>query len=239
MFTDLISTSELNKFVSSEKLSAALAAFQNGAMLIVTDDDCRENEGDLIMAAVHCTSKDMGFIVRHTSGIVCTPLAPEIAEKMNLPLMVTNNNAPFSTAFTVSIDFGHGTTTGISAADRSLTARKLANSDTVASDFVRPGHVFPLVAREGGVLERDGHTEAAVDLCRLTGLPPVAVICELVNDDGSVMKGDDLAEFGRLHGLMQISIRELIALREAIEARSSALKADCTDQSYKEIVPCS
>ncbi|MDO9524056.1 MAG: 3,4-dihydroxy-2-butanone-4-phosphate synthase, partial [Gemmobacter sp.] len=185
---------------ASERLRAALAAFQAGAMLIVTDDDDRENEGDLIMAAVHCTTRDMAFIVRHTSGIVCTPITPDIADRLNLPPMVARNDAPFATAFTVSVDYRHGTTTGISAADRSLTVQNLARADSAAADFVRPGHIFPLVARAGGVLERDGHTEAAVDLCRLTGLPPVGVICELVNDDGSVMRGDDLALFRHAHG---------------------------------------
>jgi 3,4-dihydroxy 2-butanone 4-phosphate synthase/GTP cyclohydrolase II len=206
----------------SDRMSAALAAFRHGAMLVVTDDDDRENEGDLIMAAVHCTPRDMGFIVRHTSGIVCTPLTRAIADRLDLPPMVARNDAPFATAFTVSVDVREGTTTGISAADRSLTVQALARADTRPGDFVRPGHIFPLVARDGGVLERDGHTEAAVDLCRLTGLPPVGVICELVNDDGSVMRGDDLARFRAVHGLMQISIAELIALRLAQEGAAVA-----------------
>jgi 3,4-dihydroxy 2-butanone 4-phosphate synthase/GTP cyclohydrolase II len=191
-------------------------------MLIVTDDDDRENEGDLIMAAVHCTPRDMAFIVRHTSGIVCTPLTQAIADRLDLPPMVARNDAPFATAFTVSVDLRAGTTTGISASDRSLTVQALAQADTTASDLVRPGHIFPLVARDGGVLERDGHTEAAVDLCRLTGLPPVGVICELVNDDGSVMRGDDLARFRAQHGLLQVSIAELIALRKSMAVQAAA-----------------
>ncbi|GGE14390.1 3,4-dihydroxy 2-butanone 4-phosphate synthase / GTP cyclohydrolase II [Gemmobacter megaterium] len=206
-------------------LRAALDAFAKGAMLIVTDDDGRENEGDLIMAAVHCRPQDMAFIVRHTSGIVCAPLMPEIAARLDLPPMVARNDAPFATAFTVSVDWRMGTTTGISAADRCATVRGLADPDSRPADFVRPGHIFPLVARQGGVLERDGHTEAAVDLCRLTDLPPVGVICELVNDDGTVMRGDDLAAFGARHGLHRITIADLIALRRTLEAGAAAIAA--------------
>lgn len=199
------------------QLREALEHFRKGGMLIVTDDDDRENEGDLIMAAVHCTPEDMAFIVRHTSGIVCAPLTAEIAERLDLPPMVTHNDAPHTTAFTISVDFREGTTTGISAADRCLTVQGLANPDARPTDFVRPGHVFPLVARPGGVLERDGHTEAAVELCQMTGLPPVAVICELVNDDGTVMRGESLQRFRLKHGLHQISIAELSDLARRAE----------------------
>lgn len=197
------------RLAPENQLHDALELFRKGAMLIVTDDDDRENEGDLIMAAVHCTPADMAFIVRHTSGIVCAPMTAEIAERLDLPPMVTHNDAPHATAFTVSVDFRDGTTTGISAADRCLTVQGLADPDARPTDFVRPGHVFPLVARPGGVLERDGHTEAAVALCQLTGLPPVAVICELVNDDGTVMQGESLQRFRLKHGLQQISIADL------------------------------
>lgn len=206
-------------------LRDALEAFATGAMLIVTDDDGRENEGDLIMAAVHCRPADMAFIVRHTSGIVCTPLTPAIAARLELPPMVARNDAPFATAFTVSVDWREGTTTGISAADRCATVHGLANPASGPADFVRPGHIFPLVAREGGVLERDGHTEAAVDLCRLTGLPPVGVICELVNDDGGVMRGPDLAAFAAQHRLHRITIADLISLRRMLEAGTAAIAA--------------
>lgn len=200
------------RLAPENQLHDALELFRKGAMLIVTDDDDRENEGDLIMAAVHCTPADMAFIVRHTSGIVCAPMTAEIADRLNLPPMVTHNDAPHTTAFTVSVDFRDGTTTGISAADRCLTVQGLADPDARPTDFVRPGHVFPLVARPGGVLERDGHTEAAVALCQLTGLPPVAVICELVNDDGTVMQGESLQRFRLKHGLQQISIADLSGL---------------------------
>jgi 3,4-dihydroxy 2-butanone 4-phosphate synthase/GTP cyclohydrolase II len=159
----------------------------------------------------------MAFIVRHTSGIVCAPMGKEDARRLNLQPMVADNDAPHSTAFTVSVDFKHGTTTGISADDRTLTVRNLANGNVGASDFVRPGHIFPLVAREGGVLMRSGHTEAAVDLCKLAGLAPVGVICELVNDDGTVMRGPQVSGFAETHGLKQISVADLIAYRQRQE----------------------
>jgi len=195
----------------------AIAAFGQGEMLIVTDDGGRENEGDLVLAASHCTPAKMAFIVRHTSGIVCTPMTAELARRFDLAPMVARNDAPHATAFTVSIDYRHGTTTGISAEDRTLTVRNLANANAGSDDFVRPGHIFPLVAREGGVLMRSGHTEAAVDLCRLADLPPVGVICELVNDDGTVMRGDRLRAFARDHGLRTVTIADLIAHRQRTE----------------------
>ena len=195
----------------------AIRAFEAGEIVVVTDDDGRENEGDLIVAAVHCTAEKMAFIVRHTSGIVCAPMPREEAKRLNLAPMVAENDAPHATAFTVSVDFKHGTTTGISADDRTLTVRNLANGNAGASDFVRPGHIFPLVAREGGVLMRSGHTEAAVDLCRLANLPPVGVISELVNDDGTVMRGPQVAAFAETHGLKQVSVADLIAYRQRQE----------------------
>ncbi|HWD12863.1 3,4-dihydroxy-2-butanone-4-phosphate synthase [Pseudochrobactrum sp. sp1633] len=195
----------------------ALRAFERGEIVVVMDDDGRENEGDLIVAAVHCTSEKMAFIVRHTSGIVCTPMPKEEARRLNLTAMVAENDAPHSTAFTITVDYKHGTTTGISADDRTLTVRNLANPNAGPADFVRPGHIFPLVAREGGVLMRSGHTEAAVDLCKLANLPPVGVICELVNDDGSVMRGPQVTEFAEQHGLHRITVADLIAYRQRKE----------------------
>ncbi|MFM2278497.1 MAG: hypothetical protein RLZZ444_728 [Pseudomonadota bacterium] len=195
----------------------AIRAFEKGEIVVVTDDDDRENEGDLIVAAVHCTPDKMAFIVRHTSGIVCTPMPREEAKRLNLTAMVAENDSAHTTAFTVSVDFKHGTTTGISADDRTLTVRNLANPNVSAGDFVRPGHIFPLVAREGGVLMRSGHTEAAVDLCRLAGLPPVGVICELVNDDGTVTRGPQVMAFAEKHGLKQVSVADLIAYRQRKE----------------------
>ncbi|MCV0379312.1 3,4-dihydroxy-2-butanone-4-phosphate synthase [Nitratireductor sp.] len=200
-----------------KKVVEALRAFEKGEIVVVMDDDGRENEGDLIVAAVHCTPENMAFIVRHTSGIVCAPMPQGEARRLNLTPMVAENDAPHSTAFTVSVDFKHGTTTGISADDRTLTVRNLANPNVGPGDFVRPGHIFPLVAREGGVLMRSGHTEAAVDLCKLAGLPPVGVICELVNDDGTVMRGPQVSAFAEKNGLKQVSVADLIAYRQRQE----------------------
>jgi 3,4-dihydroxy 2-butanone 4-phosphate synthase/GTP cyclohydrolase II len=157
----------------------------------------------------------MAFIIRHTSGIVCAPLAPEEARRLHLDPMVALNDAPLGTAFTVSVDVRHGLMTGVSAEERTNTVRALANGNSGAADFVRPGHVFPLVAKDGGVLMRSGHTEASVDLCRLAGLPPVGVLAELMNDDGTVMRGPELAAFAERQKLQRISIAELIAYRQS------------------------
>jgi 3,4-dihydroxy 2-butanone 4-phosphate synthase/GTP cyclohydrolase II len=199
------------------KVIEALRAFERGEIVVVMDDDGRENEGDLIVAAVHTTPDKMAFIVRHTSGIVCAPMTRDEAKRLNLAPMVADNDAPHATAFTVTVDYKHGTTTGISAEDRTVTVRNLANPNAGAADFVRPGHIFPLVAREGGVLMRSGHTEAAVDLCRLAGLPPVGVICELVNDDGTVMRGPQVQAFAEKNGLKQVSVADLIHYRQRKE----------------------
>jgi 3,4-dihydroxy 2-butanone 4-phosphate synthase/GTP cyclohydrolase II len=198
-------------------VTRAIEAFKRGEIVIVTDDDDRENEGDLIVAAAFCTPEKMAFIIRHTCGIVCAPLTAAEAKRLQLAPMVAANDAPLGTAFTVSVDVKHGLTTGISAEQRSNTVRALANGNIGASDFVRPGHIFPLIARDGGVLMRSGHTEAAVDLCRLAGLPPVGVICELANDDGTVMKGAQIEAFGEKHGLLRVSVADLIAHRQARE----------------------
>ncbi|HUV32294.1 MAG TPA: 3,4-dihydroxy-2-butanone-4-phosphate synthase [Devosiaceae bacterium] len=210
----------MNKFSRPDldaAVDAAVAAIAAGEMVVVTDDHDRENEGDLVMAASAATPEKMGFIIRHTCGIVCAPLTATRARELKLDPMVKDNDAPLGTAFTVSIDFRHGTTTGISAEDRTATVRALANDNTGPAEFTRPGHIFPLVAREGGVLLRSGHTEAAVDLCRLAGAGEVGVICELVNDDGSVQRGPDIAAFAKAHGLVRISVAELIAYRQRRE----------------------
>jgi 3,4-dihydroxy 2-butanone 4-phosphate synthase/GTP cyclohydrolase II len=194
-----------------------IAAFKAGELVVVVDDDDRENEGDLFIAASLCTPEKMGFIIRHTSGIVCAPLSLEEAKRLRLDPMVALNDAPLGTAFTVTVDFKHGTTTGISAEDRTATVRGLANGNAGPADFVRPGHVFPLVGKEGGVLMRSGHTEACIDLCKLAGLPSVGVLAELMNDNGSVMRGREVDDFAAQHGLKRISIAELIAYRQARE----------------------
>src|ERR1017187_10898341 len=163
-----------------QRIQAVIAAFARGEIVIVADDDDRENEGDLFVAASLCTPEKMAFIIRNTSGIVCAPLGVELARRLHLDPMVAENDAPLGTAFTVTVDVRHGLSTGISAEERCHTVRALANDNSGASDFVRPGHVFPLVARQGGVLMRSGHTEACVDLCRLAGLAPVGVLSELM-----------------------------------------------------------
>jgi 3,4-dihydroxy 2-butanone 4-phosphate synthase/GTP cyclohydrolase II len=198
-------------------ITDAIEAFARGEIVIVTDDDDRENEGDLIVAASLCTPEKMAFIIRNTCGIVCAPLTAAEARRLRLDPMVASNDAPLGTAFTVTVDVKHGLTTGISAEQRSNTVRALANNNMGAADFVRPGHVFPLIAKDGGVLMRSGHTEAAVDLCKLADLPPVGVICELANDDGTVMKGPQIDAFAETHGLKRISVADLIAYRQARE----------------------
>jgi 3,4-dihydroxy 2-butanone 4-phosphate synthase / GTP cyclohydrolase II len=199
---------------SHSRVDAAIKAFARGEIVVVTDDDDRENEGDLFVAASLCTPEKMAFIIRNTSGIVCAPLGAELARRLHLDPMVAENDAPLGTAFTVTVDVRHGLTTGISAEERTNTVRALANDNSGAADFVRPGHVFPLVARDGGVLMRSGHTEACVDLCRLAGLPPVGVLSELMKDDGTVMRGPDVTAFAQKHKLPQVSIAEMIAYRQ-------------------------
>jgi 3,4-dihydroxy 2-butanone 4-phosphate synthase/GTP cyclohydrolase II len=200
-----------------DTVEEAIRAIAEGQMVVVVDDDDRENEGDLIGAAAKITPEQMAFMVRHTSGIVCTPITAEDAKRLKLDPMVALNDAPMGTAFTVSIDYKEGLTTGISARERAATCHALANGNVVADDFVRPGHIFPLVAKSGGVLMRSGHTEAAVDLVKLAGLHPAGVICELVNDDGSVKRGRQNFAFAREHGFKIISVADLIAYRQRRE----------------------
>jgi 3,4-dihydroxy 2-butanone 4-phosphate synthase/GTP cyclohydrolase II len=189
--------------------AAALADFKAGKFLIVTDDTDRENEGDLILLAQSATTEQIGFMVRYTSGVICGVINNEIAKRLKLPMMVSRNEDSHATAFTVSVDLIEGRTTGISAQERANTLRALADPNSKASDFLRPGHIFPLVAVEGGVHARGGHTEAGAALCELTNSDPVAVISELVNDDGSMMRGANLEEFAKKHSIKQISIAEI------------------------------
>jgi 3,4-dihydroxy 2-butanone 4-phosphate synthase/GTP cyclohydrolase II len=195
-------------------IAAVVEAFARGQIVVVVDDDDRENEGDLFIAASLCTPDKMAFIIRNTSGIVCAPLTVEHARRLHLDPMVAANDAPLGTAFTVSVDGRHGLTTGISAEERTNTVRALANDNSGPSDFVRPGHVFPLIAKAGGVLMRSGHTEACIDLCRLAGVPAVGVLAELMNDDGSVMRGPAVTAFAERHALRTISIADLISYRQ-------------------------
>ena len=194
-----------------------LKAFALGEMVVVTDDDDREGEGDLIVAASFCTPEKMAFIIRHTSGIVCAPITSEDARRLRLDPMVAHNDSAHTTAFTVSIDYKPDGGTGISAEERASCCRALANPNAGANDFTRPGHIFPLIAKDGGVLLRSGHTEAAVDLCKLSGLAPVGVISELMNDDGTVMKGAQVAAFAEQHKLKHVTIADMIEYRQARE----------------------
>jgi len=200
-----------------DTIETAIAAIAAGELVVVVDDTDRENEGDLIMAAEKATPEKLAFMIRHTSGIICVPLPAERAEALNLEPMVANNIDPFRTAFTVSVDYKVGMTTGISAIERTNTIRALAGGNSHASDFIRPGHIFPLIAREGGVLARSGHTEAGVDLARLAGFEPAGVLAEVVNDDGTVKRLPELTEFAKQHGLKIISIEDLISYRLAQE----------------------
>ena len=205
-----MSTSPLPPF---DSVGDALADVAAGRLVIVTDDEARENEGDLIMAAAKATPETVNMMIRYCSGIVCVPTVDAQLRHLGLGPMVQRNREVQRTDFTVSVDAAHGITTGISASDRTKTIRILADPRSSADQLVQPGHVFPLRARPGGVLERAGHTEAAVDLARLAGLPPAGVLCELVNDDGSVQRLPELCEFKRKFGLRLISIAQLIEYR--------------------------
>lgn len=191
----------------------AIAAIGEGHPVIVVDDFERENEGDLIMAAELATPEWMGFVIRYSSGIVCAAMPEERADALKLPPMVDNNEDPRSTAYTITVDAAEGISTGVSGTDRARTVQLLANVDTNPVALNRPGHVLPLRARSRGVLERDGHTEATVDLCRLAGCQPVGILAEVMRDDGEMMRLPELLFFGRQHGLKVISIADLIRYR--------------------------
>jgi 3,4-dihydroxy 2-butanone 4-phosphate synthase/GTP cyclohydrolase II len=199
------------------EIEPAVEAIARGELVVVVDDADRENEGDLIMAAEKITPEAMGFMVRHTSGVICMPLLGERCDDLQLPPMVANNTEQHRTAFTISVDARLGTTTGISAADRATTVRTLIDPITRPDDLARPGHIFPLRYREGGVLKRAGHTEAAVDLTRLAGLNPSGVLAEVVNDDGTMARFAELEAFAGKHGLLMISIADLVRYRRRRE----------------------
>ncbi|HEY4946852.1 MAG TPA: 3,4-dihydroxy-2-butanone-4-phosphate synthase, partial [Acidimicrobiales bacterium] len=192
----------------------AIEAIGRGEIVVVVDDEDRENEGDLIMAADAVTPEKIAFFLAHTSGLICVPLTPERVEHLDLPLMVTSNTEVQRTAFTVSVDYRHGTSTGISAADRSATIKALVDPHTRPADLNRPGHIFPLRYRAGGVLKRAGHTEAAVDLARAAGMSPAGVLCEVVSEDKTGMaRLPELKAFAKKHGLLLITIADLIRYR--------------------------
>ena len=204
--------------MSFAKIEDAIAAVGRGEIVIVVDDEDRENEGDLIMAAECATPDKIAFFLHHTSGVICAPVTHERARELDLPLMVIDNTESMRTAFTVSVDYRHNTTTGISAYDRSATIASLVDPSTRPTDLLRPGHIFPLEAREGGVLKRAGHTEAAMDLTRLAGLYPAGVLCEIVNEKKDDMaRVPELERFADEHGLLMISIADLVRYRRQTE----------------------
>lgn len=195
----------------------AVSALQEGRFVIVVDDENRENEGDLVIAADHISEEKMAFIIRHTGGVVCLPMSNAIADQLRLPPMVEHNTSKYGTPFTVSIEAAEGVSTGISAKDRTRTVRAAASTVAVPEDLCRPGHIFPLRARSGGVLVRAGHTEASVDLCALAGLRHAAVLSELMHDDGTMMRLPALLEFAGEHGIPIVSIEDIIAFRHRRE----------------------
>jgi len=194
-------------------IEEAIEEVRSGRLLIVVDDEARENEGDFVLAAERITPEIVNFMLAKGRGVFCAPMAPERADALGLSPMVESNTSLHETSFTVSVDYIHGTTTGVSAADRAATIRALVDPATKPSDLARPGHVFPLRAAEGGVLRRAGHTEAVVDLCRLAGLSPVGVLCEIMNPDGTMARVPQLYRLARKHGLKMITVRDLIEYR--------------------------
>ena len=196
------------------KIEDVLEDIKNGIPLIIVDDENRENEGDLFVAAEKATYESINLMATYARGLTCTPMSSEYAVRLNLDPMTARNTDAKCTAFTVSVDAKEGTTTGISIADRLTTIKKLADINSVATDFTRPGHIFPLIAKDNGVLEREGHTEATVDLCKICGLAPVSVICEILKDDGTMARMDDLEVFAKEHNLKIITIADLIKYRK-------------------------
>jgi len=200
-----------------ERVEKALSALRNGNGILVTDDEDRENEGDLIFAAESLTEAQMAMLIRECSGIVCLCLTDDKVQALQLPMMVADNSSRFQTAFTVSIEAAAGVTTGVSAADRVTTVKAAISDQAKPADLSRPGHIFPLRARPGGVLERGGHTEATVDLMRLAGLKPCGVLCELTNPDGSMARQPEIISFAQKHGMPVVTVGDLVAYRQRQE----------------------
>ncbi|MGB9482894.1 MAG: bifunctional 3,4-dihydroxy-2-butanone-4-phosphate synthase/GTP cyclohydrolase II [Candidatus Dormiibacterota bacterium] len=221
------------------RIEEALSAFARGEFVIVVDDEDRENEGDLCLAAQAASSEKVNFMMAEARGLICVAMEPQRLDDLELPPMMEDNTSRYRTAFAVSVDAaGEGVTTGISAQDRAVTIRALADPEFTASDFTRPGHVFPLRARPGGVLERAGHTEAVIDLCRLTKLVPAGIVCEIANPDGTMSRRPQLEEFGARHGIPIISINELISyrrLREQLVERGAETVIPTEEGSWRAI----
>jgi len=204
---------------SFSSIDTALTHFTNGGLLVVVDDERRENEGDIVFSAAQSTPAKINFCATHARGLVCVAISKNIAQKLDLHPVPSNAKDPFSTAFHDSIDAtpAFGITTGISAKERSITAAHIASDASTPNDFIKPGHLFPVVAKEGGVLIRPGHTEASVDLCLLTNQPAAAIICEIMDTDGNMMRRDGLFEFANTHQLPIITIQQLIDYRKKIQ----------------------
>jgi 3,4-dihydroxy 2-butanone 4-phosphate synthase/GTP cyclohydrolase II len=229
-----------NVFAQVEK---AIAAYRRGGMVIIVDDENRENEGDLAFAAQTCTPRKINFMAKHGRGLICVALESRRLDELQIPPMVTQNTSQFGTAFAVSVEAREGTTTGISAADRSATTLKLADPKSGPQDFVKPGHIFPLRAVEGGVLVRSGQTEASVDLARLAGLCPVGVICEIMNDDGTMARAPELKRFARRHRVPLVAIADLIRYRTGHEkfvrcTATAKLPTSCGEFTVKTYEEC-
>jgi len=213
---------------ATQRVEQAIEDIKRGKMVIMMDDEDRENEGDLVYAATFSTPDMVNFMAKEARGLICTPVTKKIAAKLDLMPMVTNNVSNHETAFTVSIDSTHADT-GISAAERDDCISRLANPLTVADDFVRPGHIFPLIAKDGGVLVRTGHTEGSVDLCKLAGLAPAAVICEIIKDDGKMARMDDLELFSQEHDLNIVYISDIVEYRLANEKLVQRISEEKTE----------
>ncbi|CDG46899.1 3,4-dihydroxy-2-butanone-4-phosphate synthase [Serratia symbiotica] len=205
----------------TERVERALDTLRNGRGVMVLDDENRENEGDMIFAAETMTVEQMALTIRHGSGIVCLCITEDRRQQLDLPMMVTNNSSQFQTAFTVSIEAARGVTTGVSATDRLSTIRAAIADNAKPGDLNRPGHVFPLRAQPGGVLSRRGHTEATIDLVAMAGFKPAGVLCELTNDDGSMARAPEVMAFAKQHGMVVLTIEDLVAYRQAHEQKAS------------------
>lgn len=205
----------------TERVERALDTLRNGRGVMVLDDENRENEGDMIFAAETMTVEQMALTIRHGSGIVCLCITEDRRQQLDLPMMVTNNSSQFQTAFTVSIEAARGVTTGVSATDRLSTIRAAIADNAKPGDLNRPGHVFPLRAQPGGVLSRRGHTEATIDMVAMAGFKPAGVLCELTNDDGSMARAPEVMAFAKQHGMVVLTIEDLVAYRQAHEQKAS------------------
>jgi len=212
------------------KIEEAINDIKRGKFVIVVDDENRENEGDLVLAASKVTADRINYMIKHARGLVCMPIIKERLDQLGIPVML-NHKEVNRCMFSIPIDYKHGTTTGISPADRAATISALINENTKSEDFARPGHLFPLIYKEGGVLSREGHTEASVDMAKLAGLFPAAIICEIINEDGTMAKLPDLVEFSKKHNDMKIiTIRDLVGYMKNSKVEEASVVLNATNQ---------